>query len=60
MCLFALLLKDNPLAEERERLREELRASDPLDARGSRCDDGGVGLGWLEGGESDDAGQGDY
>lgn len=55
-----ICLKDNPLAEERVRLREELRASDPLDNRGSGDDNGGVGLGWLEGEESDDAGQGDY
>lgn len=52
--------KDNPLAEERVRLREELQASDPLDDRGNRDDNCGVGLGWLEVGTSDDGGQGDY
>lgn len=53
--------KDNPLAGERMRLREELRASDPLDNNGGNGDnDCGVGLGWLEGGACGGAGQGDY
>lgn len=59
---FVFGLKDNPLAEERVRLREELRASDPLEStsRGNEDDDCGAGLGWLEGGASGDVGQGDY
>lgn len=63
MCsVYVCFGKDNPLAEERLRLREELRASDPLidSSAGNEEDDCGAGLGWLEVGASDDVSQGDY
>ncbi|CAM9692211.1 unnamed protein product [Hapterophycus canaliculatus] len=55
--------KDNPLAEERLRLREERRAADPLGApsAGTSEADGRTGFGWLAGvGDDDTTGEGDY
>ncbi|CAM9408851.1 unnamed protein product [Pylaiella littoralis] len=54
--------QENARAEERERLREELRAADPFDndGHGGEAVGGGSALGWLEGGVDDNAGQGDY
>ncbi len=53
-------IKNNPLAEERVRLREELRESDPLEV--DHHGDEAGGLGWLEGVVRDEheGGQGDY
>lgn len=56
-------LQENPLAEKRVRLREEVRAADPFDHGGNEGDDcaGGSELGWLEGGaDGGGTGQGDY